>query len=202
MIALTELVKCASMNPNIGFVSGKVYYFDRPNIFQTVGKRTHPVTLVGPHVGTLEEDVGQFDELKEYNFIDDVFLLVSRKVVEKIGGYDKNFFIQYEEVDFEARGRKAGFSVMYTPGAKVWHKVSVATGGSESPLRHYYNARNQIVFLYRHAKYGNLMRFLFSLFFHKVPVFTIAQLLKNRGDLISARLKGILDGFKWVIKGG
>ena len=82
--ALTELVKAAESDLLIGFVSGKVYFYDEPNVLQTVGRLTHPITLLGPHVGANEVDVGQYDEIRNYDFIDDVFLLIRREVVEKI----------------------------------------------------------------------------------------------------------------------
>jgi len=75
---ISELVRVAESNPEIGFVSGKVYFYDEPNKLQTVGKKDHPVMLVGANIGRGEKDRGQYDEIKEYNFIDDVFLLVRR----------------------------------------------------------------------------------------------------------------------------
>ena len=57
--ALSELVKNAESDPKIGFVSGKVYHYNRPNVIQTVGKLSDTVTLVGAHVGANEMDEGQ-----------------------------------------------------------------------------------------------------------------------------------------------
>jgi len=62
--------------------------------------------LDGDHIGGLEKDVGQYDEISERHFIDDVFTLVNRKVFEKTIGFDLNFFLQYEETDWQVRSKK------------------------------------------------------------------------------------------------
>ena len=74
--AITELVKVGEMADNIGFVTGKVYYYDTPNVLQTVGKYEDPVKWNGDHIGNGEVDEGQYDEVKERCFVDDIFTLV------------------------------------------------------------------------------------------------------------------------------
>lgn len=59
--ALSALVSVAQIDDKIGFVSGKVFWYDRRNTLQTVGKQSHPITLVGEHVGAGEEDNGMYD---------------------------------------------------------------------------------------------------------------------------------------------
>jgi hypothetical protein len=48
---ISELVKVACTSNDIGFTIGKVYYYDAPNTFQTVGKKYDPVVWNGGHIG-------------------------------------------------------------------------------------------------------------------------------------------------------
>ncbi len=76
----------------IGFVTGKVYYYDAPGILQTVGKKEHPVLWNGGHIGAKIKDNGQFEKVRELPFADDIFTLVRREMYNEIGGYDTTFF--------------------------------------------------------------------------------------------------------------
>lgn len=198
--ALTELVRVAETDPKIGFVSGKVYFYDRPEVIQTVGKRSHPITLVGPHVGAGEVDKGQYDEIKEYEFIDDVFLLVRREVVEKIGGYDKIFFLYWEETDWCARLRKAGYKILYTPHAKIWHKGSLSSGGGMNPLNTFWITRNRYIFIKRHGNLKQWRYFLLWNYFYNIPRTLAVRVLKGKFSLAFSFIKGNLAGLSWVLK--
>lgn len=48
-------------------------------------------------------------------------LMVKRKVVEKVGGLDENFFFSNDDLDWCRRIRKAGWVVYFVPQAKVIH---------------------------------------------------------------------------------
>jgi len=93
---ISELVKVAESDSLIGFTTGKVYYYDNPNILQTVGKNEDPIKWNGTHIGNKEIDEGQYDGIAERIFADDIFMLVSREVYESVGGYDTTFQFQSE----------------------------------------------------------------------------------------------------------
>ena len=62
---VSELVKVAETDPTIGFVTGKVYYYDLPDVLQTVGKHEDPVRWNGYHIGNREIDKGKYDQVVE-----------------------------------------------------------------------------------------------------------------------------------------
>ena len=49
------------------------------------------------------------------------YMFISRAALDKIGLMDEDFFVWFEEVDFCKRAWKAGYKVMYNPGAKIIH---------------------------------------------------------------------------------
>ena len=200
---LTELVNVAETDERIGFVTGKVYYHDlkgKKNVLQTVGKRPDLYRLVGGQIGANEEDTGQYDEVRELEFCDDVFMLVRKEVVQRTGGYDPNFFLQGEQADWQLRAKKMGFKIFYTPHAKIWHRVSLSTGGAESPTRHYFSSRNNILVVFRNGTRAQFRKFFFRRLFYEIPMRSLSFLMKSRFDLIRAHLKGNLSGTIWVLK--
>ena len=56
---IAALVETAEANPGTAFTTGKVYYYERQNVFQTVGKSSHPTLVRGEHLGRGEKDLGQ-----------------------------------------------------------------------------------------------------------------------------------------------
>jgi len=198
--ALTELVSIAESDPKIGFVSGKVYHYEKPNVLQTIGKKRHPIYIVKGHVGANELDEGQYDTITDYEFIDDVFLLVRKKVVEQTKGYDENFFLYFEETDWCARVRRAGYRIVYTPYAKIWHKGSMSTGGGMNPTNIFWISRNRYLFIKRNGTTKQWRLFLLKNFFYLIPRSIFVRVLKAKFSLFVALLKGNLSGLIWVLK--
>ena len=58
--ALSELVKVARQDMKIGFVTGKVYFYDNPDVLQSVGKFECPIRWNGEHIGGYEKDIGKY----------------------------------------------------------------------------------------------------------------------------------------------
>lgn len=196
---ISELVKVADTDPMIGFVTGKVYYYDQPDTLQTVGKYEDPVRWNGDHIGNREIDKGQYDQISERIFADDIFTLVSRKLYLETGGYDTTFRFQAEEYDWQARAKKLGYKIYYTPFAKIWHKESMTIGKS-SAFKAYYDARNPMLVILKH-KSPDFFRKYFWLHFRK-GVFrsSLVSLKQFKPDVSFALWRGFFSGMKWGFK--
>lgn len=153
---VSSCVEVAVTDPKIAFVTGKVFYFEHPNVFQTVGKKADPFWWNAGHIGRGEKDNGQYDEVREIAWCDDIFWLVNRKVYDELGGYDTEFAFQGEDFDWQARAKQAGYKIFYSPKAKLWHKESMTIGKS-SPFKAYYDARNPLIV---HMKYRKKEEYL------------------------------------------
>jgi len=60
-------------------------------------------------------------ETAEVDQVMGAFFLIKREVIEKIGPFDENFFLWFEEVDFCRRAKKMGYKVIFYPKAKIIH---------------------------------------------------------------------------------
>lgn len=153
---ITALVETSERDKDIAFTIGKVYYYDQPDVLQTVGKKFHPTLWNGGHIGNGERDTGQYDKVEERYWCDDIYWLVKREVWEKTGGYDTEFAFQGEDFDWQVRAKQLGYKIMYTPKARLWHKESM-TIGKASPFKAYYDARNPLII---HMKYRTRKEFM------------------------------------------
>ncbi|CAN5368093.1 glycosyltransferase family 2 protein [soil metagenome] len=66
---------------------------------------------------------------------------IKREIFEALGGFDKSFFMVYEDVDLSYRARLGGHRVWYAADAIVRHAGS-GTLGVASPAAVYYGQRN------------------------------------------------------------
>ncbi len=64
-----------------------------------------------------------------------------REMIEKIGFFDEDFFIQCEDTDLSMRAQVAGWKILYIPSAVVYHKVGHSIGRA-SDTGIYYSQRN------------------------------------------------------------
>lgn len=199
--ALTALVDAAESLDRAGFVTGKVYFHDRREVFQSVGKRDDPIQGSGDYLGYGEKDEGQYDAIAERAFVDDVYTLVNRHLYDEIGGYDPQFYLQCEEFDWQLRAKKAGWKIYYTPHAKLWHHGSVTTGGVGSAVNNYFLERSRIIALAKHGGISQVFRYLAwsggqSLY---RLAGSVVRLNPSTFKPRLARLLGIFSGMVWML---
>ncbi|MCF8261070.1 MAG: glycosyltransferase family 2 protein [Melioribacteraceae bacterium] len=197
---ISSLVETATSFSDCGFVIGKVYYYDNPKILQTVGKKSDPIRWNGGHIGNREFDNGQYETIETRDWCDDIYWLVKKELYEKTGGYDTTFFLQSEDYDWQARAKKIGFRIYYTPNARLWHKDSF-TIGQQSAIKYYYNVRNPMIVILKHREPKYFKKY-FWLHFRKDVILTSIKILIKSGEIKKSYFiwKGFLSGVRWGFK--
>lgn len=195
---IQSLVDVATTNAKIAFTIGKVYYYDSPDIFQTVGKRFHPIYWNGGHIGQNEHDSGQYDLVEERAWCDDIYWLVSSEIWKLTAGYDTEFAFQGEDFDWQIRAKNLGYKIMYAPNAKLWHKESMTIGKS-SPFKAYYDARNPLII---HMKYRSRTEYLKMIRMKVAASFksTPKWILKLRLRIALNTWRGVASAIIWGLR--
>ena len=104
----------------------------------------------GADRGYLERDHGQYETPESvFAWCGGAVLLTARYLAE-VGLFDEQLFLYYEDVDLSWRGRERGWRYRYVPESVVRHVHSAATVEG-SPRFDYYNERNRLLTLTRHA---------------------------------------------------
>lgn len=176
---------------DVGIAAPRIYYASDPVRIWSDGFMADPWTL--EMRGSRRGRCAQEDEesVRRVDYVAGCAMLIRRSVFEAIGLFDQRFFAYYEDLDFCARAREAGFGIVTVPAAHAWHKVARTTG-LHSPRRHYLMAYGSIRFFAKHAG-------------RRWPLVVLsrtASLVKTAGQLIAGRqcaalmahLRGLRDG--------
>ena len=154
---VTALVEEARRQPDAGALCSKIFYVDPPDLIWFAGASFDPRSgYNGRQRGYRKHDDGSFDELFETDRACGAAMLVPRRVLEDVGLFDTALFCYSEDTEWSLRARAAGYHHFVVPRSKVWHKVSVSSGGESSPTTLYYGLRNTIEVYERYAPLGPL----------------------------------------------
>jgi GT2 family glycosyltransferase len=153
-------VDAALSLPEGGIFCGKIYFYSDPTRLYSTGATfsKEKMDFVVPAMGKFDNSDGDFDTVKETDIAVGCALFATREVLEKVGVFDERFFLVHEESDLCYRAMRAGYKVFFIPQAKLWHKGSVSFDGSDSPLMHYFWARNRLLWAEHHLSLLNRFR--------------------------------------------
>jgi GT2 family glycosyltransferase len=193
--ALQTLLKTMGENSAAGIIGGKIYYSDRPNVIWFAGGYFNANSGFGDHYGKSEEDRGQYDKVRECDFITGCCMLIRRDVCQKIGFLDESYFLYYEDADFCTRARRAGYSVLYQPAAVIYHKISRATSW-DSPAYIYFNLRNKLFYLQRNSRPRKWLPHLPRLIYFYSRQFVRLALKWHDFPATRAAWLGLVDGLR------
>ncbi len=123
---LAALLRAADADPSAGLVTSRIVYMEQPDIVDSAGdgylrcggayKRGH---------GAPAADAGTAGEV--FGACGAAFL-IRRELFERLGGFDEDFFMVYEDVDLSYRARLVGARCVYAPDALVHHAGSGSIG--------------------------------------------------------------------------
>jgi GT2 family glycosyltransferase len=182
---LSELVKAAESDENIGIAGPKIYFYSDPQVIWSAGTR-RDIFMRSKHIGYGEKDAGQYSEVKDVAEVTGCAMLIRRRVIEKIGMLNEDYFRTGEDTEFCLRARRAGFRIVFAPGSRMWHKVSMSTGGENSPSNVYYSRRNA---LYLAQKYfPSLLFFVIAKFIVRYFAYAVRSDRKRARAVRSALL--------------
>ncbi|MFC1915839.1 glycosyltransferase family 2 protein [Chloroflexota bacterium] len=200
---ISELVKVAEVDPVIGIVGPRMYYYDDPDRWHSVlGKKAdhwkeraaRAMRAVMVKIRRVQADRQQPDLPREVDWVIGTCFLISGKGVEDIGLLDENFFCYMEEIDYCTRARKAGYKIVYIPEAKFWHKFK-RSSKKVTGFSCYYAVRNRFRLMRKHATQWQYWWFMIYFFGFHFWLATGYYLVFHRSSkLFLAFYRGVRDG--------
>jgi GT2 family glycosyltransferase len=198
-LAIGYLVDAAKRYDNRAILSGKVYYYDQPDVLQHTGvifRDKRYFTTYYP--GRNEKDNGQYNTESERDSLDDVFWLLPAEIIKDVGFYCDYFYLYAEQGDYAQRARRAGYKLIYIPTAKIWHKESMTVNRGKSRGKHIFYWRGQGIFIFQ---YRNMKKkYFYRLMIKNFIRFSAKSIFKKGEDRKRsfALLRGYFYGFKWI----
>ena len=151
------LVDEAARRPEAGALCSKILYFEPADLIWFAGASFDPRSgYNGRQRGYRKRDDGGFDNVVQTDRACGAAMLVPRSVLETVGLFDADLFCYSEDTDWSLRARRAGYRHYVVPASKLWHRISLASGGENSPTTLYYGLRNTLVVCERYAPLGFL----------------------------------------------
>lgn len=191
---LGELVKVAEGDERIGIVGPKICYYDNPTIVWSVGGK---INFFTSSIGNYGDGIVQtnFTGVENVDYVSGCALLIKNEVIMNIGLLDKDYFLYFEETDWNVRAHNHGYISVVNRDTRILHK-SGASVKKVKDSNYYYFARNTLLFLKKNGKWYHYIVFcpLFITQYFSILVFNLVK-----GNKI--RYKNIICGVTDFIKG-
>ena len=131
---LEEMVMYAQRS-DVGAVGAKLYYPD--NTIQHAGIGIGLLTLAGHYHRNFPRSypgyMGRLFVTLDVSAVTAACILIRRDVWDEVGGLDETFKVAFNDVDLCMRIRRAGYLIVWTPYAELYHYESKSRGSDESP---------------------------------------------------------------------
>lgn len=165
----TPAVFATAPAPEGGFslMSGRVVYYDTPDMIQIDGGTINPKTGVTGNIGLgASYAATQPPQASQLDFVTGASMVASRSFYEAVGPLEESYFLYYEEVDWALR--RGNLPLAYAPEALVFHKAGTAIGSPTlgrpaSPFSLYFKYRARMRFVRRFYPKSRLMAWAYSL---------------------------------------
>lgn len=151
---LDKMILPMGADPAVGLCSSKIYIKGTLRL-DTIGDQ-FTTAFTGSKLGENELGVDY-----ERNFhVDGVCAaaaLYRLSMIEKIGFFDEDLFLNYEDTDLNLRAKMQGWRCVYVPGAWCQHAVN-STIGTMSATSVFYFSRNSLLVLVKNIPWRLIFR--------------------------------------------
>lgn len=137
---IDKLLDVFDEDPHTGFVGTTHYYYDNPDVMQTIG---------GGMIDYVHGECEASKSLKdEYDFITGSCIMLPVKILEEVGSMCEDYFMYWEDVDWSTKVRNYGYKLKTTDKTCIYHKEGASI---QSLRRIYYHTRNRIWYMQNNA---------------------------------------------------
>ncbi|MBU0694142.1 MAG: glycosyltransferase family 2 protein [Candidatus Omnitrophica bacterium] len=193
---IEALLRIAKERPDGGiFTSRVVYYHDKKTIHSDGGYVHYIGHLISKNnfFSILEVE----SKVCEVDVMGSTSILVDKGKAEKIGLFDEDFFIGYNDFEFSFRMKFNGYKCLSIPQSVVYHKVGTPKfsyrGGSKYPkMAAYYMLRNRWIIILKFYSLKTIVLCSPAFLFYEMVVFLT---ILKRGFL-----KEYANAIYWIIR--
>jgi GT2 family glycosyltransferase len=186
------LVEAMEKRPRAAFAGPMIYYYEPPDMIWSLGGRISYWSGDIGHVAIREHDTGRYRTVREADYVTGCALLARLSVVREIGLMDEAYWMYNEDTDWCVRATEREHSVIVVPEAKVWHRVSMSSGGGLTAYKVYNRLRSTFVFFAVHARWYHWLGIVPATF-GKAVAFVVRQVRTGHRDVALAVFRGVRD---------
>ena len=155
---IEELQKSFTLYPDT-IIGGKIYYAsgyeyhkskykktDLGKIFWYAGGTIDWNNVFIKHRGVDEVDRGQYNKIEKTDFITGCLLCFNKNVFDKVGPWNEDYFLYYEDADYCEQAKRKNIALIYNPNLIIWHKNAQSTEGPGSNIHTKFQEKNRVRF--------------------------------------------------------
>lgn len=157
--ALEECAKRIAEDSEIGVVSARLVLADGsmdfacrraiPNLWDGFCRATGLSKLFPESRWFSRYNLGYLPQRGTYEVeaVNGAFMMTTRKVVDKVGGFDETFFMYGDDLDLCIRVKAAGYKILYVGGVQIIHLKGVSVAKDFDRMAHSIFDSNRDVYL-------------------------------------------------------
>ncbi|TKJ39022.1 hypothetical protein CEE37_11395 [candidate division LCP-89 bacterium B3_LCP] len=109
--------------------------------------------------GRLNEDFinNRHNQPKEVDWVTGGCFFIKRSLFQKMGGFDEEFFLYYEDIDLCKRVSNAGYSVLFDPSFGIMHLRGLSGRGLSKEIGSYYRQSQRLYYKKHKGIFCNLL---------------------------------------------
>ncbi len=156
---IINLYKYIKENPCIGVVGSKICKMEDPEILQEMGSFIdfeESFNVRTPLKG--HKDIIELPEIVKCDYVPACCLITTNEVLEKVGSFNTDHFIYWDDMDWCTRVKNAGWEVHAISSSRVFHKMGVVN--HSNTFGSYYFERNRIMFFLKYLDEKKLDDFI------------------------------------------
>lgn len=137
---------------------------------------------------------------QKLDYVNGASCLITRELINAIGLYDERLFMFYEDIEYGLRAKKAGFSLTWAPGARVYHyaphaeQLTPVLNFTEEPELtpdvDYLYMRNRFYLLRKENAFAYFLGILF------IPLLLLSRNFKGQKGRLKLIINAVMDGLK------
>lgn len=139
---LKELVVALDQNPEVAMAQSKILLYNHKNKINTLGNKLNYLGFgyTGSYLEN-DRDIDGYPSISGY--ASGCSFIVKSEVFKKIGGWNEEFFMYHDDIEFSLKIKTAGYRIVLAPKSVIFHKYEF----SRSMKMFYYMERNRYLTL-------------------------------------------------------
>lgn len=143
-------------------------FFTLPVVFVTL-------LLKGDYWGATRSSPNKFCQV---DWVSGACIMTTKRIFQRLGGFDKNIFMYMEEVDLLYRAKKLGLNTFFYPNSQIIHLGSSSSNGKTFPILQVY--KGFLFFYKKHYSFISLICLHIILKVKAIIAYLIGKIRSNK----------------------
>lgn len=166
----------------------------------TFGLMAHAIGIdrLLPHLGhpMLE---WPHDRTRDVDHVIGAFFMMRRELFDSLNGFDEQFFVYLEDLDFSCRSRQAGWKSAYLADVQAFHLGGGASNQVKAK-RLFYSLRSRLLYVVKHFSWAGAFLVILSTLFIEPISRSVLALFRRSWPSMKETWQGYAMLWRWLPK--